>query len=382
MARKRTKGVQESGEDQLLAEISTDMENAGMLESKLDDEYIVADLNDYVSSGSSLLDLAVSNRPNAGIITFGRILELNGLEGSGKSLICAHMIKDVQQDDGVAVWFDTEYAVDQQNVDFFKAVGVDFNKLRVFHNICLEDVFLAIEQLITNIRKKNKDRKVLIIIDSLTALKPRSELEGKMEKDGYGTQKAKFLSDALSRINSLIAEQKIALVFTQQLRQKMNAMAFADPYTTSGGRAPRFYASVRIRLTQKGQIKVKVKEETFVVGTTVKAKVIKNRLGPPYRTVELDIYFDRGIDDVSSWLAVLKKRDIISGSKGHFTYIDNNGVEHKFRTGTWKEFCDNNPTIFEEIYSKLAESMIMAYNTDGISRLDGTAEIDTEPVEE
>jgi recombination protein RecA len=383
MARKKTQGV-DVGVDQLVNDLSLMLEKDGKTTSvdltDVDGEYIVEDLDNYVSSQSSLLDLAVSNRPGAGIITYGRILEINGLEGSGKSLICAHMIVDVQQSDGIAVWIDTEFALDDNNKAFFKAVGVDFNRLIVVNSICLEDVFDTLENIINKVRSTNKDKKVLLIVDSLTALKPRSELERDMSqgKDGYGTAKPKFLSDTLSRIQSLIKTQRIALVFTQQLRQKFGAMPFADQWTTSGGRALPFYASVRLRLSQTNQIKLPVGDDKIVVGCTVEAKVIKNRLGPPHRKVKFDIYFDRGIDDVSSWIDVLKKRGIIDGAKGNYTYVDNSGKEHKFKTGSWKKFTEEHPDTFEEIYTKLADAMIMKYSTEGVSTIDGSAEIDTD----
>lgn len=383
MAKKRTAGT-DVPPDTLLADLDTLFSKSGLEVQDLDDNIIEAAPGDYVSSGSSLLDLAVSNREYGGVICYGRIMELNGLEGSGKSLIAAHMIKDVQDEGGVAILFDSEYALDQQNRDFTKSVGVKFENLKVVQTTCLEDVFETIENIILTIRKTNKDRKVLIIIDSLTALRTRKDLEGGFGKQGFGMEKPKYLSDAFSTIQRLIAEQKVALVFTQQLRQKMNVMSFADPWTTSGGQAPRFYASVRIRLAEKGKITIKVKdakggEDKVVVGKTVIANILKNRLGPPHRKVELDIYFDRGIDDVSSWLEYLRKYGIITGTNGRFTYIDTDtGEECKFTTGTWKTWTKENPEIFSKIYKKLADSMVTTYNTEGVNTLDGSADIDTD----
>lgn len=370
--RKKTQGIIDAGEDTLAHELSEYLKKNNLFVYKIGEEDSPTDLKDFISSGSSLLDLAVSNKPNAGIITCGRIIELNGLEGSGKSLVCAHMIVNVQREGGIAVLFDTEFAL---NEEFFRAVGVDFTKLQVINTICLEDILDGIEKIIEKIRQANKNRKVLIIVDSMTAPKPRKELEGGFEKDGYGTHKAKLLSDSMSRITSLIAKQKVSLVVTQQLRMKLNVMAFADPYTTSGGKAIPFYSSVRIRFTLVGTIKAGPEDDKVIVGVKVKAKVIKNRLGPPLREATFDIYFDRGIDDISSWLDVLKKKDIIEGSKGNYTYVDSSGTEHKFRTGTWKKFTEENPTVFEEIYNKLAEAMIMNYRSEGLSTVDGTAEV-------
>lgn len=381
MAKKRTEGVAITS-DTLFDEVSNVIKKSGVEEvefgSPEDDTFA---LDDYVSSQSSLLDLIISNLPNGGIITYGRILELQGLEGSGKSLVCAHMIVDVQKDDGIAVWVDSESSLDDNNAKFFKAVGVDFSRLKVINSIRLEDTFNAIVAIINTIRAQNKNRKVIIIVDSLTGLVPSAELESGLSKDGYGLQKSKFLSDALRKIQKLIRDQKIAMVFTQQLRQKLNATQWMDQWTTSGGKALPYYAAVRIRLSQIGQIKIEQNGEKIVVGVKVEAKNLKNRLGPPYRKAQFDIYFDRGIDDVSSWIDVLKTKGIISGTSGNYTYIDSNGEEFKFKTKAWKQFTEDHPETFKEIYSKLAESMIMKYSTEGMSTVDGTADIDTdEPI--
>jgi recombination protein RecA len=373
MARKRTAGVEQSG-DVLIEELYEQVEKAGVIASRIGQDDAPSDLDDFVSSGSSVLDLVVSNRPNGGIAAFGRMIELQGLEQSGKSLVCAHMIANVQKEGGVAILVDAEFAI---NEDYFRAVGVDFSKVLTIHSICLEDVFEAIENLIMKIRQSEKTKKVLIIIDSLTALKPRSEIEGNMTKEGYGTQKAIFLSSVLPRINSLIANQKVALVYTQQLRQKMNAASFGDQYTTSGGKAPAFYASVRLRFSKVGEIKVKVYNENVTVGVKVEAKVLKNRFGPPLRKAGFDVYFDRGIDDVSSWIDELKKREIISGAGNPYRYTDKDtGEEFAFKKSTWKSFIEENPEVFAKIYTELAESMVMQYRTDEVSTVDGTASID------
>ncbi len=176
----------------------------------------------------------------------------------------------------------------------------------------------------------------------------------------------------MAKLVQLIARQRIALVLTNQLRMKLNAQPFADPYITPGGKAIPFYASTRVRLSMSGPIKNANKEQ---IGVNVNAKIIKNRLGPPNRVVKFDVFYDRGIDDVSSWLAYLKEKEIISGTNGRFVYVDSDGLEHKFQTSTWKEFTKSNPTTFEEIYTKISDAMIMSYKSDGLSTLDGTAVI-------
>lgn len=369
MARKRTEGVAGAGEENLAEVIASELNKAkdGQKAFFIGEEDTPTDLRDFISTGSSLLDLAISNRPNGGIAV-GRITELSGLEGSGKSLICAHMIANVQKEGGVAVLIDTEAAVNQE---FFEAVGVDMSKLVYVPCDNIEDAFEHIEKIIEKVRQSGKtDKKVIIIVDSIAGALPKAELEGGFEQAGYGTAKAKFLSRALAKIVQLVARQRIALVLTNQLRMKLNAQPFADPYITPGGKAIPFYASTRIRLSQSGPIKNTDKEQ---IGVSVNAKIVKNRLGPPNRVVKFDVYYDRGIDDVTSWLAYMKDKGIVGGSNGRFTFVDQHGEEHKFMTSGWRNFTENNPEAFEEIYTKIAEVMIMAYKSDGLSTLDGSA---------
>lgn len=367
--KKRTTGVEGAGEESLANAIAEELNKAkdGQKAFFIGEEETPTDLDDFISTGSSLLDLAISNRPNGGIAV-GRITELSGLEGSGKSLICAHMIANVQKDGGVAVLIDSEAAV---NAEFYEAIGIDMSRLVYVPTDNVEEAFETVELIIEKVRKSGKtDKKVLIIVDSVAALLPKAELDAGFEQQGYGTAKAKFLSRALAKIVQLVARRRIALVLTNQLRMKLNAQPFSDPYITPGGLAIKFYCSTRVRLSQSGPIKNANKEQ---IGVNVTAKIVKNRLGPPNRVVKFDVFYDRGIDDISSWLAYLKDKEIIAGTNGRFTYVDQHGEEHKFQTSTWKQFIETNPDTFAEIYNKISDAMIMAYKSDGLSTLDGSA---------
>jgi recombination protein RecA len=317
------------------------------------------DLTDFVSTGSSVLDLAVSNRPHGGI-AFGRITELTGLEGSGKSLVAAHIMANVQKMDGIAVLVDTETAV---NWDFFEAVGVDRTKNWVYaHLDTVEDIFEAVVNIIETVRKSSKDKPVVIVIDSVSGASTKQEMSETFDRQGYATGKAILLSSAMRKVTNLLARQKVALILTNQLRQKLGAMPFADPWTTSGGKAVAFHSSTRIRFSQAAKIKKK-DEDKSVVGITCQAVVVKNRLGPPLRKVEFDIYFDRGIDDISSWLKFLKDHSIISGTSS-MTYAAEDGTEYKFTSKDFKKLMMDNPVLKEEIYLKMAETMILHYKTE------------------
>jgi recombination protein RecA len=317
------------------------------------------DFTDFISTGATMLDIAVSNRPYGGIAV-GRITELTGLEGSGKSLVGAQIIANTQKRGGVAVLIDTETAV---NPEFFTAVGINMNKLVYVHISTVEDIFDAITNIIEKVRTgKDKEKLVTIIVDSVAAASTKKEMEADFGKDGYATDKAIIISKAMRKITGLLGRERIALVFTNQLRQKMNAPAFSDPWTTSGGKAIAFHASTRIRLSVIGKINDSNKN---VVGVKVKAVVVKNRLGPPHRIAEFDIYFDRGIDDYGSWLDVLKNNGLIKQSGAWYTLVDEStGEEIKFQSKDFPKILEEDLPRKEAIYQKICDELIMKYKSE------------------
>lgn len=350
--------------DETLAKaIAKDLNKEGYPTFFLGDDATPTDLTDFISTGCSLLDLAISNRPNGGIAC-GRITELSGLQQSGKSLLCAHLMANVQKEGGMAILLDTENSV---NREFFEAVGLDMSNMMYRQPESIEEIFESIELLIEKIRKLNNDKKAIIVVDSITAAPTKEEIEGNYDKTGYNTGKAIIVSSALKKIVPLIGKNKIALVFNSQLRMKMNAPAFADPYTTPGGISLGFYASTRIRLKV---IRPILNNDKDAIGVVIHAKVEKNRLGPPLRHVEFDIFFDRGIDDMTSWLKFLKAKEIVATSGPTYKFVDNAGVEHKFSVATWKKFVDDNPVVVSELYQKMCNKMIMSYKSDGVSTAD------------
>ena len=252
------------------------------------------DVTDWISTGSTILDLAVSNKPDGGLAA-GRITEINGLEGSGKSLIGAHALAATQKKGGLAVYIDTESAVSSE---FLQAIGIDTENMLYVHLETVEEIFDTIETIVAKIRESDKDKLVTILVDSLAAASTKVEMDADFDKDGWATAKAIVISKAMRKITQLIARQRVCLIFTNQLRQKLGVM-FGDPWTTSGGKALPFHSSTRIRLKNVGQIK-DTKKNT--IGIKIRAQVIKNRLGPPLRSADFSLYFDKGIDDFGSCL--------------------------------------------------------------------------------
>ncbi len=326
------------------------------------------EITDWVPTGCSMLDLAIANKANGGW-PVGRITEISGLEASGKSLLAAHALANTQKKGGLAVYIDTESAVSSE---FLKAIGVDITKMLYVPLETIEDVFEAIEAIIESARKSNKDRLVTIVVDSIMGASTKIEMSADYDKDGYATSKSIILSKAMRKVTSLISKQKICLILTNQLRTKMNAM-FGDPYTTSGGKAVAFHSSCRVRIKQMGQIKVKKDGVDMVAGIKTRVQVTKNRMGPPLKSVDYNIYFDSGIDDTDSWLTVMEGFGIIKQSGAWYSFGD-----LKFQAKEFDNIRNTKPEIIDEMYKQICDKYILKYNPHD----DENAEVTIAPMNE
>jgi recombination protein RecA len=336
-----------------------------------------SDIKEWVSTGSSILDLAISNRPHGGV-PVGRITEITGLEQSGKSLVSAHLLANTQKKGGVAVYIDTENSVSQE---YLRAIGVDVEKLLYVSVDTVERIFETIDVIIEKVRSTEKNRLVTIVVDSVAAASTELEMDTDYGKDGFATAKALIMSKSMRKITGMIGRERICLVFTNQLREKLGVM-FGDKYTTSGGKALQFHASVRLRLKSIGKIKKKASHGDSVIGVQTRAIVIKNRLGPPQREADFDIYFDRGIDDYASWLKTLKNYGLVNQSGAWYTYtsVDTEtgevGEEHKFQAKDFPELLENNEELKENMYQQMCNEVIMTYRSSELD-IDNTT-IETE----
>ena len=326
----------------------------------LNDDSAPTNVDGWVSTGCAMLDVAISNRPYGGL-PVGRITEITGLEQSGKSLVSAHLLAETQKQGGVAVLIDTETAVSRE---FLEAIGVDVSKLLYVTADSVEQIFDFTETIIEKVRETSKDKIVTIVVDSVAAASTTNELAADYKKDGYATDKAIIISKAMRKITNMIGRQKISLIFTNQLRQKMNAM-FGDPWTTSGGKALAFHASVRLRLKNMGQIKMKQGGQDRTVGMKVRCQVVKNRMGPPLRAADFEIFFDRGIDNYGSWLKVMKENSLVKQAGAWYTYVDTEtGEEIKFQSKDFIEMMGEREELREQIYKKICEETILQYKGD------------------
>jgi len=319
-------------------------------------------VHEWISSGCSMLDLAISNRPSGGF-PVGRITEITGLEASGKSLLAAHTLAETQKKGGLAVYIDTESATSSE---FLTAIGVDLKSMLYVPLETVEEIFETIETIVEGVRKSDKDRLVTIVVDSIMGASTKIEMSMEYDKDGYATSKSIILSKAMRKVTNWIARERICLIFTNQLRTKLG-VSFGDPWTTAGGKAIPFHASVRLRLKNLGQIKAKVKGVEQVVGSKTSVQVVKNRMGPPHRKINYEIYYDSGIDNYGGWLTVMKSFSLVKQSGAWYTLDDVDSEtgevfkEIKFQSKDFLEKVIQFPEIKERLYQRICDAYIFKY---------------------
>lgn len=364
----QTEVVRDELLDTLATQLNKSNKDGGKVAYFLDEADSPSDVTDWISTGSSMLDLAISNRPHGGL-PVGRMVEFSGLESSGKSLLSAQIMADTQKKGGVAVYIDTENAA---SPEFWESLGVDIKQMLYLQVDSVEAIFEKMEEIITVVRKSDKDRILTIIVDSVAAASCTTELESEHGKDGYNTTKAIVIGKAMRKITNMIGKQKVLTIFTNQLRQNMNAMAFGDKYVVPGGKSIPYHCSVRVRLNNTG----KLKQGDRIVGNGCKAVVQKNRMGPPHRSAEFDIYYDSGIADYASWIKVMKNSKLLKQAGAYYKYTKNDGEEIQFQT---KNFIDimNDTSLRDEIYKKICDVSIMEYNNPN-SKIEESLELATD----
>ena len=286
-----------------------------------------------VHTGSLSLDLALG----IGGVPRGRIIEIFGPESSGKTTVALHIVAEVQKAGGTAAFIDAEHALDPV---YSKALGVNIDELLVSQPDCGEDALEICEALA---RSGAVDA---IIVDSVAALVPRQEIEGDMGQSMVGVQ-ARMMSQAMRKLSGVISKSNCVVVFINQIREKVGVM-YGNPETTPGGRALKFFASVRIDVRKTEQLK----DGNDVYGNHVKCKIVKNKVAPPFRTAEFDILYGKGISRTGEVLDYAILLDIIKKSGSWFSY---NGE----RIGQGKEnvrkLLETNPALFDEIEAKVRE---------------------------
>jgi len=343
---------------------SQNIKTAYFLEGDSDAPTIV---KEWVGTGSTMLDLAISNRKYGGF-PVGRVSEITGLEQSGKSLLAAHALLNTQKKGGLAVYIDTENAI---ATEYLTAIGLNLKDMLYIPLETVEDIFETVDVIIDKVRSSDKDRLVTIVVDSIAGASTKTEMAADFDKDGYATAKALIISKAMRKITNLIGRERICLIITNQLRQKLNAPAFSDPWTTPGGKGIPFHASVRLRLSSIGAIKAKREGRDEIIGSRVKAKLVKNRCGPPLRECEYEVYFDSGIDDYSSWLTVMKDYNLVGQSGAWYSWTNKKtGEVIKFQSKEFVEKIMSDPELYDIVYDEIADKVIMKYKKLDEARID------------
>lgn len=293
-----------------------------------------------ISTGSLGLDLALG----VGGFPRGRIIEIYGPESSGKTTLAIHAIAECQKHGGIAAFIDAEHAFDRT---YAEALGVDTENLLISQPDNGEQALEITENLI---RSGAID---IIVIDSVAALVPRSEIEGEMGDSKMGLQ-ARLMSQAMRKLTAAIGRTGCTCVFINQLREKIGVM-FGNPETTTGGNALKFYASIRLDIRRSGQA-IKDKEGN-VVGNHVKVKVVKNKVAPPFRTAEFDIMYGEGISKTGEIVDMGVDYDIIGKSGSWYSYVDAKIAQGRDAA---KQFLMDNPEVANEIEQKIKAKLVTA----------------------
>lgn len=291
---------------------------------------------EVIPTGSISLDIALG----VGGLPRGRVVEIYGPESSGKTTLTLHVIAEAQKAGGVAAFIDVEHALDPA---YARNLGVDLDNLLISQPDTGEQALDIAEMLV---RSNAVD---IVVIDSVAALVPKAEIEGDMGDAHVGLQ-ARLMSQALRKLTAAISKSRTTMIFINQIREKVGVM-FGNPETTSGGRALKFYASVRIDIRKLEQIK----SGTDPVGSRTRVKVVKNKVAPPFQIAEFDIMYGKGISRTGDLIDIGLKHEIVGKSGSWYTYGDT-------RIGQGREnakvYLEEHPEIADEIEEKLRAALV------------------------
>ncbi|MBQ8085057.1 MAG: recombinase RecA [Lachnospiraceae bacterium] len=319
----------------------------------------VASMNvEAIPTGSLSLDLALG----IGGVPKGRIIEIYGPESSGKTTVALHVVAEVQKRGGIAGFIDAEHALDPV---YAEHIGVDINNLYISQPDNGEQ---ALEITETMVRSGAVD---VIIVDSVAALVPKAEIDGEMGDSHVGLQ-ARLMSQALRKLTAVISRSNCVVIFINQLREKVGVM-FGNPETTTGGRALKFYSSVRLDVRRIETLK----QNGEVIGNRTRVKVVKNKVAPPFREAEFDIMFGKGISKEGDILDLAVKENIINKAGAWFSY---NGEKIGQGRENTKVYLMENPDICNEVENKVRAAAGLIPGMDNNSDK-GTSDIESESEE-
>ena len=294
------------------------------------------DMNiEVIPSGSISLDMALG----VGGYPKGRIIEIYGPESSGKTTFALHAIAEAQKQGGIAAFIDAEHALDPK---YAKALGVDIDNLIVSQPDTGEQALEIAEHLIRS------GAIAIVVVDSVAALVPKVEIDGDMGDSHIGTQ-ARLMSQAMRKLSGVISKSNTVAIFINQIREKVGVL-FGSPETTSGGRALKFYATIRLDIRRVEQIK----QGTDIIGNLTRIKVVKNKVAPPFKVVDVDLIYGKGVSREAEILDLAVNNDIINKSGAWFSYNDEKLGQGRENV---KEFMKQNPNFTQEIEDKIRETL-------------------------
>lgn len=303
---------------------------------------------EVIPTGCLSLDLALG----IGGVPRGRMVEIYGPESSGKTTLALHIIAEAQKKGGMAAFIDAEHALD---IEYAKNLGVNLDDLLISQPSSGEEALDITEMLV---RSGSLD---VIVIDSVAALTPKAEIDGDMGQQTVGLH-ARLMSGALRKLAGAINQSKVCIIFINQLREKVNTGFFSmgNPETTTGGRALKFYTSMRIDIRRISSVSRVEKGQTVVEGNKTRVRVVKNKLAAPFRTAEFDIMFGTGISKIGDLIDIASERDIIKKSGSWFSYNDNQIGQGRDKVITYLE---DNQEVYDEIYQKVLDSIAEETNS-------------------
>ena len=286
---------------------------------------------DVIPTGSYSIDVALG----VGGVPRGRVIEIFGGESSGKTTLSLHILAEAQRRGGTSAFIDAEHALDP---DYAKRIGVNVDDILISQPDSGEQALQIVETLV---RSGTVD---VIVVDSVAALAPKAEIAGEMGEFQIGLQ-ARLMSSALRKLSGIVSKTKTVVVFLNQTRMKIGVM-FGNPQTTPGGLALKFYSSVRIELRRIAQIK----QKEDIIGSRVKAKIVKNKVAAPFKTAEFDIYYGEGISKASDLLNAALKKEIIKKSGNTYSFEN-----YKLGVGVEgaRKFLKENPEVLKKLEKSL-----------------------------
>lgn len=301
------------------------------------DQNVAAQGIDTISTGCITLDVALG----IGGLPRGRVVEIYGPESSGKTTLALHAIAEAQKAGGIAAFIDAEHALDPI---YAQKLGVDLDKLYISQPDCGEQALNIAEMLVESSAID------LIVIDSVAALTPKAEIEGEMDDNAVGMQ-ARLMSKALRKLTPVINKTNTCIIFINQLREKIGVM-FGNPETTTGGKALKFYASVRIDVRKADALK----DTTGIIGNRTKAKIVKNKLAPPFKVAEFDVIYGKGISQAGCILDMGVELGLIEKSGSWFSV---NGEKIAQGREKARDYIEAHPEISAEIEKQIREKLIL-----------------------